>query len=504
MNLCPTTERAPSSRRAALLPKSGAALEILAYLSVVSAAALSFVLGALTSNQAAMIALCLLLALIWLSWKRFDGGRHPCFFFLCTLTLFQAGRMIARATGGAADIFQITVLTQHPFDLSREAAGLTLLSLTLSAICIYIPCRWNYRPFSRTPALSSARFLPYLYLLFAASVPVLLYKNYRYYEYVRDHGGYLALFLDRRGVAASIPFAARLIAAVSLPSFVGIAVLETRSRFLRLVIGTYFLIAAPILLTGARGAIFSLILSLAYLARVKTGKRTHFYRVGLLAAGLILAGSLLGTLRGAGVESQAIAGPSRFLEDQGASLNVTEVAIAYRSHFAPHTASYLVGELKLAFTAFDQSNYVLGSHLADDISIFLNPAAYQIGQGSGSSYLAEAYVAGGLLGVVVFSAGLGGLLHIMHRWSQSPPGLFLVVLILPDILLMPRGDLLVGLSVAAKAVLFVLLLLLGWQAYRTIGMLIATLTATTVVAPAFGKTIPSPTAGRVTAGHVNL
>src|SRR6202051_2691686 len=125
--------------------KSGGALEVLGYLANVAAATLGFLLGWLTCNQAAVVTAALLLSLLGLAWHRFDGGRHPCFFFLCMLTLFQGGRLIAYCGGGETDIFRITLMTSEPFDVSRNVAGLTLLSIALSAICIYAPCRWKYR-----------------------------------------------------------------------------------------------------------------------------------------------------------------------------------------------------------------------------------------------------------------------------------------------------------------------------------------------------------------------
>jgi hypothetical protein len=230
----------------------------------------------------------------------------------------------------------------------------------------------------------------------------------------------------------------------------------------------YFLIAAPVLLTGSRGAIFSLILSLWYLAKVKSGKRARLYALGLLGAGLVLVGALIGSFRLGNGESRALAGPSQFIAEQGASLNVTEAAVAYRRRFAPHIVSYLAGELQSAFVASDQTNYVAGKRFSDDVAMFLNPTAYQLGFGSGSAYLAEAYVVGGLWGVALISGLLGALLHGMHVYARNPLGLFLVAMILPDVLWMARGGLLDWVSASVRVGISVLLLLMGWCLYQTI------------------------------------
>lgn len=446
----------------------GAALELLGYLTVAAAAAFCFVMSWLTCNQAAVLTVLWLLSLTGLAWKRFDGGRHPCFFFLCTLTLFQAGQLIAYCAGGTADMFQITVLTPYPFDVSRDVTGLALLSIALSAICVYAPCRWNYHSFSPPSGESFGRFLPYLYFLLCISVPVQLFKNYRYYEYARDHGGYLIFFIDHGGLAASVSLPVRAISLISLPALVGVFVLERRKRFLGLAAAAYFMVAAPLLLTGSRGAVFSLILSLWYLAKVKSGQRARVYSVGLFGVALVLLGSLIGSFRIGNGESSALAGVSQFIAGQGVSLNVTEIAVAYRPRFTPHIVSNLAGELQSAFVASDQTNYVAGKHFADDVSMFLNPANYQLGVGSGSAYLAEAYVLGGLGGVALISGLLGALLHGMHLLARNSLGLFLVAMILPEVLLMPRGGLLDWVSASMRVGISVLLLLAGWYLYRSI------------------------------------
>ena len=110
--------------------------------------------------------------------------------------------------------------------------------------------------------------------------------------------------------------------------------------------------------------------------------------------------------------------------------------------------------------------YVAGKNFDADVSMFLNPAAYQLGSGSGSSYLAESYLAGGLGGVVLASALLGALFHGMNVYARNPFALFLIAMILPDMLLMPRGGLLDWVSASLRVGLSVLLLLAGWYCYR--------------------------------------
>src|SRR5271167_1222736 len=119
-----------------------AALEVLTYLCVVGIGVLCFLFGWLTLNAAAVLTVVLLGSLIVLAWKRFDQGRHPCFLFLCTLMLFQCGRLIGFCLGVTPDPFEIELMTPLPFSIPRDEAGLALLVIALSAICVYAPCRW--------------------------------------------------------------------------------------------------------------------------------------------------------------------------------------------------------------------------------------------------------------------------------------------------------------------------------------------------------------------------
>jgi hypothetical protein len=443
-------------------------LEILVCLISLAMATILCVVGWLSSEPAACLALCLLLGLIGLSWKHFGGGCHPCFYFLCLLTLFQAGRILAYVAGAQREIFRITLMTATPFDVPPRVAGTVLAAITLSALVIYAVCRWNYRPLSPLYSGSYARFLPYFYWLFSLSLPLQLYRNYCYYAYARDHGGYLVFFIDHAGMAASVPLAVRAVSLVSLPSLLGIFVLEQRRDLVRLAAALYFAVAAPVLLSGSRGSIFTLMLSLWYLRQAKTAKRVRPFALGLIASVLLLVGALVGSIRVADDDSGVVAGAAQFIADQGASLNVTEVAVLYRDRFVPNIGSYVASELQSAFVAADQSNSRPGKRFSDDVAGFLNPLAYQLGFGSGSAYIAEAYILGGIAGVVLVSIGLGFLLHVMHVVSRTPLGLFLAGMILPDLLWMPRSGLLDWVSAALRGAISVLLLAIGWFVYRVL------------------------------------
>jgi oligosaccharide repeat unit polymerase len=446
-----------------------AAVEITAALAAITLAALLFAAGWLSPGQAGLLCMGLLLVLIALAWRNFRSGCHPAFYFLCVLALFQGGRLMA----GEADPFRVVLMTTIQFDVSREIAGTVLLALGLSALAIYAVCRWNCRP-PAAPQNESfqneswQRFLPYLRGLFWMSLPLQLYKNYCYYAYARDHGGYLVFFIDHQGMAGSIPAAVRAIALVTLPALAGIFVLENRARRLRTAALIYFAVAAPVLITGSRGALFSLILALWYVRQARSGRRVRLGALAMIAAALVMVGALVGSFRDEGTPARPFAGPAAFIADQGTSLSVTEIAVLRRDVFFPHMGSYLKSELESAFVAADQANYSPGQSFADDAAMYLNPVTYRLGFGCGSSYVAEAYILGGIAGVVLVSAGLGWLLHAMHRASAHPLGLFLVAMILPDVLWMPRGGLLDWVSAGLRTAVSLALIAAGWRVYRSL------------------------------------
>jgi oligosaccharide repeat unit polymerase len=445
-----------------------AAWEVLAYLAAVAVATLSFLAGWLPVNGAVVLTVVLLTTLIVQSFIHLGQGRHPVFLFLCTLMLFQGGRLIAYCFGAESDPMRVVIMTSAPFTISRDDAGLVLLALSLSAICIYAPCRWLYRPVAPPCDVDVRKYLPYLYLLFFATLPVQLFKNYRYYEYAQQHGGYTFIFLNHGALASSVPFWVRVIPLITFPVFLAIFVFERRKGLLFLVTLLYFSTASLILLLGSRGVAFSLILVLWWVARIKTARKTRLAALAVFAMVLLFVGFVIQKSRESEETAYHEFSALDMVSTQGISLNVTEVAFRYHALFSPYFGSYMLRELQNAFVASDASNYYRGRALGFDISVLINPRFFAEGYGSGSSYLAEAYVGGGMVAVVLVSLALGLGLHAFYRFSGNALLLFLFAMSLSEILFMPRGALLDWVSVLAKNGISILLLLAGWMIFRLV------------------------------------
>ncbi len=444
-----------------------AVFEVLGYMAVVAVATLAFLAGWLTVSGAVVLTVLLLAALVVLSWVRLGQGRHPCFLFLCTLMLFQGGRLLAYCFGNVSDPFLVVVLVDSPFGISTSDAGIVMLCIALSAICIYAPCRWNYRPVPPPTNVNVRKYLPYLYLVYFSSMPFLLYKNYLYYSYIRAHGWYTVFFTDYNRLAASVPMVVRLVALLTIPVLVAIFVFETRRKLLYFVVALYLCSSVVLLLTGTRMATFSLILTLWYVARIKSTRVARIWRLAVLAAALVAVGNLIGLARfGEDVEGGFAIDPVAFVATQGVSLAVTEVAVVHRSLFQPYIFSYLLHELQLQLVSSDVSTYFRGRQFGFDVSVFLNPYMFEQGFATSGAYVAEAYVVGGIFGVIAISLLIGGGLRFMHACSRNAITLVLVALVLPEVLLMPRGFLLEWGSALIRAVILLVPLALGWNLYQ--------------------------------------
>lgn len=444
-----------------------AAFETIAYLAIVAMACLAFAAGWLSVNGAVVLTVLLMGSLIVLSWIQLGHGRHPAFLFLCTLMLFQGGRLIAFCFGQLADPMAIGLMRDYPFVVSRNVSALVLLCIALSAISVYIPCRWNYRWVPPPSSVAVRQYLPYLYLVYFASLPFLLYKNYLYFRYIQQNGGYVVFFSDYASLVASVPLIVRLVALLPLPVLVLIFVFEESKKLLSTVVTLYFCGSIALLLTGTRMGPFSLILTLWYIAKVKSGKPARIWRLATLGVVLIIVANLIALVRfEEQVKSRTVVDAIGFVATQGISLGVTEVAVMHPGLFRPYVYSYLLHELQIEFVQADVSNYFRGRQFGYDISVFLNPILFTQGFGTSGAYIGEAYVIGGLLGVVGISFLIGWGLRCLYEWGRNVKLLVLVAFVMPQILLLPRGFLLGWMSSLFRASILLVPLALGWCLYK--------------------------------------
>ena len=269
-----------------------------------------------------------------------------------------------------------------------------------------------------------------------------------------------------------MPLPVRLVALLNLPVFLAIFVIEKRKRLLWMIAVLYFGVAGLYLATGSRGGTLTMALVLWYLARIKSSKRTRVLVPVLLAAILICVAVVVDATRRArrGVQNYLL-GPLEFIAQQGISLNVTEVAIKYKDLFRPHIASYLFHDLWLVFVPSDISRYVRGRVLK------LGHGGVSESKPRQNGFWYWRIIPGGDVSIggagwrrgVVASARIWPEPYLCLR--QQCVGLIVVALILPDFLLMPRGDNLAWLSTLMRNAILFCPLLAGWWLFSLLSSL---------------------------------
>jgi hypothetical protein len=410
-----------------------AAIELSVWLLLVAGATVLVTLGVLSLEGCIWVATLLMLCVFIAAWKGFDGGRHPCFLFLGMLLIFQFGRLIAHIFGVFPDPMQIDLATPVPFQVSTAAAEMTLLILVLSAICIYAPCRFGYRSEIFRQG-GEVRWLQALYVLILITFPFALYKNWAYFSFIRAHGGYLAVYTENAGILQSAGAAVRSIALVNSAALLTAYVFERKSKRIRWILILYITLSTLDLLIGFRGKFFSQALGLWYIHKLKLGSR--FNLVPLL--GTAVAVSLLAVVVAGFRENQSVQllNPLGFLALQGNSLNVTEAAVAFHQFFGRFGANYVwYGFVYDVIGAPVELHHQLWTN---DLTNFLNPAATEMGLGTASAYIAELYLLGGTLAVILGSFAIGITLKALHRASQYNWGAVLTAFALSSLIYLPR------------------------------------------------------------------
>jgi hypothetical protein len=397
----------------------------------------------------------LLTGLLLLAWKRFNGGMHPCFLFLGMLLIFQGGRLVGFAFGILDDPFRIELQTAVPFDISQNSSLITILLILLSAVFVYLPCRWRYVPARFTSAVEG-KWLSTVYGMLILTFPFLLYKNYQYFSYVRGHGGYLSVFTDSDAVLRSAGTLVRAVFLIATNLFFVVWVVERRRKQLWVVTGCFLVPLLIELMMGFRGKVFLFVIILWFLNNLKTGGR---FRLLPLATGVLVLSVLAAAIVGFRENRlTTVLSPISFISGQGISIGVTELSVEYRRVFERHAITYLGNELKSGFQP--ATNFAQGQLFDNDLSIFLNPSAYSLGFGTGSSYLAESYLIGGVWMSIIVSIAIGLLLRALHNASRYLFGALLIVLVLPGAIYMPRTGILEPVSVGLKNLLSVSVIVL--------------------------------------------
>jgi hypothetical protein len=147
-----------------------------------------------------------------------------------------------------------------------------------------------------------------------------------------------------------------------------------------------------------------------------------------------------------------------FFKQQGVSFYVTAMAIEFKHEFTPNILKYLMWEFISAISSTALS--VPGRAFATDLMIKINYDGYLMGYGTGSSYLAEAYLLGGPTAVCLTSFFIGYFLSKLYK-NFEYTNIYIKILIftiIQYVFFLPRDLLLMPLAQAIKVIFYLLLL----------------------------------------------
>lgn len=389
--------------------------------------------------------------LIALSWINFRKGMHPLFLFLGLLALFQAGGLLAYIFSGNTGEPLMIYPAEIPFEVPQRVQSETLLLIILSALLIYlVPRLADSQVEYEAPA--NERLLPILVAIILVCLPFHFWKNYEYLLYVRAHGGYLAIFRSDEHIA-EVGLAVRVISQLCSAAFVVYFVYERPGRRMFFISLAYFAISVVELLIGLRGKVMLLFVCFLFLWKLK--RHTGFGLRGLILLGLVLAAvaQSVAIFRENKAQSlNAMDLPAMFLSGEGVSLGVTEAAIAFRPQFSPYRLAYLVHGVRSIFQseATPQAISPQGQVLDNDTSMFLNRSGFVLGYGTGGSYLAEGYIFGGVVGVIIESLLVAWLLIWIARYLSGWAAPF-AWSVMTSVVYLPRANFITLLSVIAHS-----------------------------------------------------
>lgn len=387
---------------------------------------------------------------------------HPIFIFLGTLTLFQGGLIICSLFDHELDISYVSLMGAN-FYLNESTVKLTISLITLSYWFLLLGGVFGNKTKQPTyiEHINRNDNLKKIFLaIFFTTMPFFAYKQYVYFSYFLKYG-YIA-FYQSTEFLENVNFFVRIISFLTPISFLGYFFLEKRRKNILLISILYFMLSLPMLLSGFRGAFLTFWLTFFLFYKYRFNNKFSLKTVFIILLAISISSLYISYYREGGntaLESILIKNPILlFFEQQGVSFYVTAMAIEFYNDFAANILHYLMWEPVSAI--FSTALSLPGRAFATDLMIKINYQGYLMGYGTGSSYLAEAYLLGGITGVCIISFFIGFILSKTFSYF-SRANIYMKILIftiIQYIIYLPRDLLLMPLAQAIKVGVYLLLL----------------------------------------------
>jgi hypothetical protein len=391
----------------------------LAITAVLAAPAMLGSLLLLTGSGSLQFASLLLaigcIAITVANWHAHHGGRNPSFIFLALGCIFFAGRAFPVLFGGDSQIARIEF--ENVFDINVDTVIAFVPLVLTSFLLVHIG---SLLPRVPGPKLSVSTVDARIYLgIFIALLPVYLYKNVYYFNYMMAHGGYLAIYRGTEhleGIGTTV----RLGALLCLAAFTLYFFHEADQKKSRRALIIFLVVFASELLVGLRGKFFVVSLVLFLFYKLRFGGKFSARGLLTLVVAVIIISAVVAAFR-----EQMDAGALlyllvMFLSQQGVTAGVNLVVMEGLPYFLPNAGSYFWHQFAAPF--YTQLDVPEGWFLANDISMLIMPNAYLLGFGTASSYLAELLLLGGWVGVGMGSLVIGWVLSSLRRFNQGVIG----------------------------------------------------------------------------------
>lgn len=368
--------------------------------------------------------LLMMLANTYFTWKVTDKGLHPSFLFQLFLIFFQGGRLISYFMSGDFTTVWVIDLYSTPITLSVETIKTVVLLLGVCSYLIYFTAAFSIPAIRfNLPEIKTGLF----FKIFVATLPFYIYKNVAYLIYVFTHGGYIAIYANNGEHLQSVGFAIRLLANVCFSAYLLYILQEYDYKRMMYVMIFFVSLSSLELLIGLRGKYFVFLLMniLLFKQRIKQGFNIAY--LGFIAGIVVFASIFIAFFR-ENIEVETGSLLQKFFYTQGNSSIVSALAVEKYNLFHPFSLYYIINAVFLAF--LHQNDFGTGGILANDLSNYLSPEAFDLGFGTGSSFIAELYLLYGISTVIFGTFLIGVIMSALKSYTSGITGTISFILLI--------------------------------------------------------------------------
>lgn len=404
------------------------------------------------------------------------GLSGPLLLFFITMTVFVWARPLIAFSSSVFDLSYIDVLsginiTASELKVYYYSIICSMIGYAATVITLQLPSKtWKVKTNGR---FFSEKYLQVWRMTFWVGAVSSSIETTLYIKYFLDGGSYYNLYVLGHNAVAFPGLS--LASSLMFYGYIGLMLTTRDSAHTDSNSSRKLWTAAFMLLTlldvthGARGGAFTELLAGIWLSTYTAGKRVRFRTWLLFGAGLFSVSQIVSSIRSGSMDLFGSKTIYKVIEWFVYVQGLSGELIAPASHIfgvkienIRFIFSPLLAPVRLIFNpSLGQQTVQAGQSsgiFAQELAYRLSPEYFLAGHGAGSSYIAEAYCAFGLLGVFLATALLTWIVYRGPQLaSRSYTGLFLFSSALPFILFTPRESLLFCVVPALKALLILFL-----------------------------------------------